>query len=118
MLDAPGAELPLHEDGRLTAHISVMSADEVTRVGGPQALLHDRGRRFNFSLGRLVEISDPGQPGMSKVWVIRVFSTELAKLRRSYGLSGLPNNGKYAFHITVGRRRRGVLAEGSTVKMT
>jgi hypothetical protein len=50
------------------------------------------------------------------VWAIQVASPELAALRKSYGLSPLPN-GDHQFHITVAVRRKNVLAPNEVAKV-
>lgn len=116
-LDVTGAELPL-QDGKLSAHISVFRSEELKALGGPEAIRNDRGKKFSYSLGRLIELVPDGWAGVSRVWAVRVHSPELQALRRSYGLSGLPNDGKYDFHITIAVLRRGVLGRNATSKDT
>jgi hypothetical protein len=48
--------------------------------------------------------------------MLRVHSPELQELRRSYGLSSLPNDGKFDFHITVAIRRKNVLGRNTVSK--
>lgn len=113
----PGIELPL-SGGKLDAHITVFRPEEIERLGGPEALRNDRGKPFGYSLGRLVSVEPAGWPEMARCWMVRVHSPQLQQLRRSHGLSSLPNEGKYDFHITVGVRRRGVLNRSTTAKNT
>jgi hypothetical protein len=113
----PGIELPLR-DGRLDAHVTVFRPEELDLIGGADAIKNDRGKPFRYSLGRLCELTPDGWPDASKAWVIRVHSPELQQLRRSHGLSSLPNDGQYDFHITVAVRRKGVLARSGTAKAT
>jgi len=116
-MDENGVELPLSgPEGRLNAHITVLRPDEIAMCGGPEAFTKDRGRAFRYTLGRLVEFDPAGWPEMSRCWAIRCHSPELQQMRRSYGLSGLPDNGKYDFHITVAVRRRGVLGRNDKAK--
>lgn len=114
-LNEPGVELPPSLDGRLEAHISVMRPGEIEQLGGADKI-DERGRDFSYSLGRIKEITPHGWPEMSKCWVVQVHSPELRKLRKTYGLPGLPNEGKYPFHVTIGVRRKGVLYENATGK--
>lgn len=115
-MDEPGIELPPSgSDGKLMAHISVFRPDELEMIGGADRL-SERGKRFAYTLGRLVEVEPAGWPEMSKCWFIRVHSPELQTLRRSYGLSSLPNDGKYEFHVTVAVRRRGVTGRNDKSK--
>jgi hypothetical protein len=113
-LDAPGVELPPGgATGKFNAHISVMRPDEVELIGGADAIT-ERGKRFAYTLGRLYAAEPDGWPEMAKVWFVRVHSPALQDFRKSYGLSPLPSDGKYDFHVTIGVRRRGVLARGDT----
>lgn len=114
----PGIELPPGgAAGQLEAHISVMSTEDVEKVGGPEKIT-ERGKSYTYTLGRIYSVEPDGWPGVSKVWYIQVHSPELQELRRSYGLSGLPKDGEHAFHITVAVRKRGVLGRGETTKVT
>lgn len=116
-MSEPGVELPLKE-GRLDAHITVFRPEELATIGGASALVNDRGKPFRYSLGRLVEFEPAGWADVAKCWVLQVVSPELQLLRRSYGLSSLPDNGNKPFHITVAIRRRGVLGRSETAKGT
>jgi hypothetical protein len=120
-LTAPGAELPTagiwgtdENKELLNAHISVMTADEVNKIGADK--INERGHTFHYSLGALKEIT-PKTANLSRVWAIQVASPSLAALRKSYGLTPLLN-GDHAFHITVAVRRKGVLLNNSTSKST
>lgn len=114
-LDESGAELPLR-DGKLEAHITVFRPEELAAIGGPTKVT-ERGKRFAYRLGGFVVIDDPaGWPEVSRVWCLRVHSPELQALRRSYGLSSLPNEGRHDFHLTVAVRRRGVLGRNERRK--
>jgi hypothetical protein len=116
-MDEPGVELPVR-DGGLEAHISVMSPEEVASLGGPDKIT-ERGKRFSYRLGGLVTVQPDGrQHELEKAWLLRIFSPELQALRRSYGLSSLPNDGKYAFHCTIAVRKKGVLGRNDTAKAT
>lgn len=114
-LQEPGIELPAGEDGKLNAHISVMSDLDVERIGGPAAIT-ERGHTFAYRPQGLVRLDRPAWQGMSAVWYLRVSSPELERLRKSYGLSGRPHNGEYDFHITCAVRRVGVLRTGPARK--
>lgn len=114
-MDEHGIELPPGPNGVFNAHITVMSPEEVEQIGGPQKIT-ERGKQFAYTLGRLMETEPDGWPEMSKVWFVKVHSPELQFLRRSYGLSSLPNGGQYDFHISVAVRRKGVLGRNDTRK--
>lgn len=108
-LDEHGVELPPSEHGSgFNAHVTVMSPEEVEKVGGGEKIT-ERGKHFRYSLGRLREVEPDNWPGMSRVWYVDVHSPDIQALRRSYGLTSLPHGGDYEFHITVAVRRRGVL---------
>lgn len=116
-LHVPGIELPFLNE-RLNAHITVFRPEELESIGGADKIQNDRGKPFRYSLGRLVEFEPAGWQGVEKVWAIRVHSPELQELRRSHGLSSLPNNGEYDFHISVAVKHRGVLARNEKAKGT
>lgn len=104
----PGAELPPSgEDGQLNAHISVMRPEEVEIAGGVDAVT-ERGKQFAYTIGRLYSVEPDGWSKMERVWFLGVHSPALQELRRSYGLSSLPNDGKFAFHVTCAAKRRGI----------
>lgn len=120
-LTAPGAELPTpgllnvpNVDGDLlNAHISVMTAAEVEKIGPDN--INERGHMFGYALGTLKELTPRNIDGVSKVWAIQVSAPALSALRKSYGLSPLLNN-DHPFHITVAVRRKGVLQDNAVRK--
>ncbi len=117
-MDEPGIELPPSgPDGNLNAHISVIRPEELAMLGGPEKIT-ERGKSFTYTLGRIYSVEPEGWAEMSRVWYVRVHSPELQALRRSYGLSGLPNDGKYDFHVSVAVRRKKVLGRNDTSKAT
>lgn len=113
-LDEPGAELWLDDDGKLNAHITVMHKDEVERIG-PERIT-ERGHTFRYTLGRLKRVKPRGLAGYSDVWFVEVKSPALEKLRKSYGLPNRPKDNEFEFHITVARRKSGVLRPGAKSK--
>lgn len=116
-LSIPGIELPTSgSTGQLKAHISVMRKEEVDAIGKK---ISETGKLFRYRLGRLHELRPYGWPEMEKVWLMRVHSPELSKLRVSYGLPPLPvrNRKTLPFHITVAVRRKGVLQIGTVSKL-
>lgn len=113
-LDEPGVELPLN-DGRLEAHMSVMTPEDIGQIGGADKIT-ERGRDFRYTLGPIRSVVPGGWKEMSKVWMIEVRSPALKKLRVSYGLTPLLHNGKHQFHITIAVRRKGVLGQNGTRK--
>ena len=114
-IDEPGIELPPNDRG-LDAHITVMKAHEIAASGGPDKIT-ERGKRFHYRLGGLVTAEPEGWPGVAKVWLLRVYSPELQSLRKSYGLTPLPNDNQFDFHVTVAVRKRGVLGRNETSKV-
>lgn len=115
-LDEPGVELPPSgPNGTLNAHISVIRPEELEQIGGGEKIT-ERGHSFRYNLGPIKTVVPAGWAEMSKVWFIEAHSPELQKLRKSYGLSGLPKEGKFKFHITVAVRRKGVLQQGDQKK--
>jgi hypothetical protein len=118
-LTAPGAELPRTgvlnvpnmPDDALNAHISIMTADELKKVGADK--ITERGHTFHYALGGLHEVPVRNIDGVSRVWVVQVASPALAALRKSYGLSPQPPHG---FHITVAVRRKHVFSGNGTSK--
>jgi len=120
-MTATGAELPTMSAFKgeaadkelLNAHISVMTAEEVEQIGADK--INERGHHFHYALGQVREFS-PKTDALSRVWAIQVASPELAALRKSYGLTPLPN-GDHPFHITVAVRRKNVLAPNEVAKI-
>lgn len=116
-LDEPGAELPPSgDDGKLNAHISVMRPEEIKEHIGSPDKITERGHSFHYSVGQLNSFNPKGWVGMSKVWVIEVKSPELEKLRKSYGMTNLPKNNEFAFHISIAARRKSVLRPNDVKK--
>lgn len=117
-LNEPGIELPSKDtndpNGTLRAHISVMRPEELAAIGNPT--LTELGQRFNYTLGPIKTCQPAGWDDVSRVWFIEVQSPALKLLRKSYGLSPLPNQNKFEFHITVAIRRRHVLGTNTVAK--
>ena len=119
-MTAPGAELPLAgtmnvpnvASDVLNAHISVMTADEVKKIGPEN--INERGHMVGYSLGHLKEITPRNVDGVSKLWALQVSSPMLAAIRKSYGLQPFVNG--HPFHITVAVRRKNVLQANSIRK--
>lgn len=119
-ITAPGVELPLAgvmnvpnvDKELLNAHISVMTAEEVKRIGADN--INERGQAFKYSLGHVQELTPGNMDGVSKLWAIQVSTTGLAALRKSYGLSATPKS--EPFHITVAVRRTNVLGNNGVSK--
>lgn len=116
-MDEPGLEMPPSgPDGSLNAHISVIRPEELEQVGGGDKV-SERGHMFRYNLGPVKTVNPGGWPEMAKVWFIEVNSPELQNLRKSYGLSALPNDNKYKFHITIAVRRKRVLQNNDRKKV-
>lgn len=119
-LQIPGAELPLAgamnvpnvEPGTLNAHISVMTPDEVNKIGASK--ITERGKTFRYSLGRLQEYAARKIDGVSRLWSLRIASPALTALRKSYGLD--PKPAAHGFAIMVAVRRKGVLQDNRVAK--
>lgn len=114
-IDEPGIELPYHTDGSLNAHISVMRPAEIEGIGGVDAV-SERGHTFHYTLGRLKTVEPAGWGEMSRVWFVEVYSPELQTLRKTYGLTPLPNDNKFQFHITVATRKKKILQNNDVRK--
>jgi len=113
-LQVTGVELPLTASGVLAASAMVMSAKEVATIG-PSGLV-ERGKQFPYSLGRFQTARLSSHPDWSQVWFIAIHSPALQALRRSYGLSSLPqefDDLAPGFRVVVAIRRRGVLGYNS-----
>lgn len=115
-LNEPGAELPLSKtNGQYNAHISVMRPEELESIGGIDKIT-ERGRDFHYTLGPVKSVSPSGWDEVSKCWFISVTSSELKTLRKSYGLTPLPNDDEFDFHITFAIRKKSVLRPGEISK--
>ena len=106
-LNEPGVTLPDHEHG-FNAHITVMRPEEIEELGGADKVT-ERGQEFSYTLGAVKSVNPATWQEMSRVWYIEVKSPELKKLRKTYGLTALPNENKHEFHITIATRKKGVL---------
>lgn len=106
-LHEPGIELPLR-DGRLNAHVTVMRPEELQQLGGPEKVT-ERGHSYRYSLGPTRVVEPDGWKDVSKCWFVEIRSPELEALRRSYGLTSLPNDGKHQLHLTIAVRKKKVL---------
>lgn len=104
----PGIELPPGPDGRLNAHISVFRKEDVDQIGGPDKIT-ERGKFFKYQLGPMQCVAPASWDGISKVWFVKVLSPELQNLRKSYGLTPLPKNNEFDFHLTVAVKKKSIL---------
>lgn len=105
-LHETGIELPATLEGRVNAHISVMTGKEVESIGGPGAI-KQRGEFFSWNPKGVYTVK-PRRPKpkenrvvavWERVWFLVCHSRELSDLRKSYGLPGLMY-GNHKFHIT------------------
>lgn len=94
-----GTELPKDENGRLNAHVSIFSKEDIEAIGGPEKL-DEKGHSFSYTLGPIKTVVPTNWGGISRCWYCTIISKELKALRKSYGLPALPHNGEYDFHIT------------------
>lgn len=117
-LNEPGVELPLDDDGKLSAHISVIRPEELETIPGGAGAITERGKDFAYTLGPIRSVTPNGWKGVSKVWLIEVRSPGLKKFRKSYSLTALPNDNKFQLHITVAIRKVGALGENDVSKAT
>jgi len=111
----PGIELPPAPSGKLEAHITVFRPEEVAAIGGADKIT-ERGKMFGYRLGGLYSLEPAGWPEMERVWCLAVSSQPLQTLRKSYGLSALPDEGRKRFHVSVAVRRRRVLGDNAVGK--
>ena len=117
-LGEQGVELPIQgSTGQYNAHITIMSPDDIEQIGGPDRIT-ERGHQFHYTTGPIKTVKPAGWADVERVWFIDVHSPELERLRRSYGLSSLPNNDKHRFHITIGVRKKKVLGRNTVQKDT
>lgn len=114
-LDEPGISLPVKKDGKLNAHITVMRPEEIEQAGG-QDKITERGHTYRYNIGAMKCVKPTSWDNIAKVWYVTVNSPELQELRRSYGLSSLPKEGKHDFHITVAVRKTKVLQTNEVSK--
>lgn len=116
-LNEVGLELPLNSEGRLNAHISVIRPEELERIGGKDKI-SELGHTFRWQMGPLQVVDPDGWSEMSKAYFFRVNSPDLEKMRKSYGLSPLPNENKFNFHCTVAVRRKKVTQHNDVTKQS
>lgn len=115
-MNEPGVILPPGpNDKSFSAHITVMRPEEIELIGGKDKIT-ERGHQFRYTLGRFVSVKPENWPQMDTAYMLLVHSPALQELRRSYGLSSLPNSGEYAFHITVAVKPKGILGRNPKSK--
>lgn len=113
-LHEPGVVLPTRSStDRYNAHVSVMTAAEVAKIGGPDAIT-ERGHDVAYTLGPIKSVAPTTWDGVSMVWYITVRSPELEKIRKSYGLPPLIKD--HDFHITFAVRRTNALRNNGVSK--
>lgn len=99
-IDDNDIELPKNSKGKLNAHISVMTPDDLRKAGGMDAVESHLGRTFLWGPKEMQEVV-PDRTDVSKVWFLKVDSPGLADFRKSLGL---PPSPRYPFHLTVAER--------------
>lgn len=109
-LNELGVELP--DGSEYNAHISVIRPEEIEQFGGIEKFT-ERGKTFSYTLGPIRSVNPRGWEEVERCWFIEVRSPELEKLRKSYGLSPLPNNDQ-PFHITFAIRHNNVLTSDTS----
>ena len=93
----PGKISPIKNGSKgMGAHISVITEQEVKRLGAPQ--VSEVGKIFSF---HVIEVRSFIVQG-TKLWALIVEAPELTSLRRIYGLE--PELKGHAFHITLGKQ--------------
>lgn len=106
---------PVHHGDKFNAHITVMRPEELARVGGLDAV-NERGRSFKYSVVGADSIEAARRDSRySRYWMLLVRSSELNKLRRTYGLPAEPD---VPFHITFAARPRYVTFENGISKLS
>ena len=116
-LSEHGVELPISDTtGQYNAHISVMRPEAIEKNPGGADAVTERGHEFSYTLGPVQAVTPGGWGEVSKCWFIKVRSPDLERLRKSYGLTGLPNDGEYDFHITFAIRKKKVLQDNPISK--
>ena len=76
------------------AHISVMDDKEVQDID-----IKELGQEFNFTMGEMKSTKPEGWEEVDRVYFVQVYSEELEKLRKKYGLSKKLKG--HEFHITI-----------------
>ncbi len=120
-LNVSGAELPSTQNGgRYNAHITVMRPEEIATIKGGGDAISERGHTFTYTTGPVRTFVPEYRTGnwadVSRVWIIEIRSPDLERLRKSYGLSPLPKNNEYRFHVTFAIRRSKILQENEKSK--
>lgn len=116
-LHEAGAELPMKDStGQYNAHVSVIRPEEVEQLGGPGKIT-ERGEQFGYTFGSVRSCDPTGWPDVSRCWMIEIRSPELEKLRKSYGLTALPKDGDFKFHVTFAIRKTKVTQAGPVTKL-
>lgn len=110
-----GAFDALHEEGVElpdSFHIAVMSPSEIGKIGANK--ITERGHSFGYTLGP-VRSHEPSKPELSKIWYIQIYSSELKKLRHSYGLEPYLKS-THSFQLPIAIRKTGAVVRGEITK--
>lgn len=112
-LAEPGLILPKYGEDRFNAFLSVMLPEEVQTVGADN--INERGKQFEFEIGPVDKFHPQGSDSKyAEYYFIQCSSTELAKLRRTYGLESQPPGG---FMIVCGVRPYNVYRNNGVSKL-
>lgn len=92
-----GWQLP---EKHVRSGITVIGETELDKLGGP-SIITERGKQFSYSIRppKIVQLN--GANGLEKACVLVVASPQLQKLRKSYGLSGPPEEGESKFYAVI-----------------
>lgn len=116
-LNEAGVEMPTRNtndpDAKFNAHVSVMSPDEIAKIGGADKI-SERGKVVPYTTGAVKTVDPTSWDGVSRVWYLEIRSPELEKIRKSYGLE--PRRNGYDFHVTFAIRRKRVLQSNDVKK--
>ena len=99
LLQEQGIELPPYfGKGRVGAHITIVSVQEMQEVGFPP--IKDLGKEISFKIVNIASVKPDSGNTISKVYLLTIEAPELETLRASLGLS--PRVANHDFHITIG----------------
>jgi len=112
-LSEPGLILPRYGEDRFNAFLTVMTPEEVSEIGANN--INERGKQFEFDITGVDKFHPPGSDSKyAEYYFIDCSSTELSKLRRTYGLESQPTMG---FIIVCGVRPYNVYRNNGVSKL-
>jgi hypothetical protein len=97
LLSVKACPPPYFSKGKVGAHITVATVDEMRKVQKPVPLL---GQKIAFSIEEVKEVSLKRSEIGEKAYILEVESPAVADLRKEMGLSLKP--GGHELHITIG----------------